>query len=72
MKDEKLFRIGVVGAVIAAVCCFTPVLVVFLGALGLSAVVGWLDSVLLPALAVFIGVMVYAMLRRRKASAKPG
>lgn len=72
MKDENLLRVGVVGALIAAVCCFTPVLIVLLGAVGLSAAVGWLDYVLLPALAVFVGVMAYAMHRRRNASTSSG
>lgn len=72
MKDENLLRVGVVGALVAAVCCFTPVLVVLLGAVGLSAAVGWLDYVLLPALAVFVGVMAYATHRRRKASTSSG
>lgn len=51
--DRKLIATGVVGTVIAALCCFTPVLVVLLGAVGLSAWLGWLDYVLLPALAFF-------------------
>lgn len=68
MKDENLLRIGTIGALVAAVCCFTPLLVLLLGAVGLSAVVGWLDIVLLPALAASIGVIVFAVHRRRKAS----
>ena len=47
-----------------ALCCFTPILVVLAGAVGLSAVLGWLDYVLLPALAFFIGLTVYALYRR--------
>jgi len=39
------------------------VLVLF-GVVGLSAVLGWLDYVLLPALAVFIGITLYALWRR--------
>lgn len=38
--DRKLLGIGIVGTVIAALCCFTPVLVVLLGIVGLSAVLG--------------------------------
>lgn len=68
MSDRRLLRIGVLGAVIAALCCFTPLLVVLLGAVGLSAVVGWLDYVLLPALVVFLGIIVYALARRQRAS----
>ena len=41
-SDRKLIATGVVGTVIAALCCFTPILVVLLGAVGLSAWLGWL------------------------------
>jgi len=74
MSDRSLLRVGVLGAVIAALCCFTPLLVVVFGAVGLSAVVGWLDYVLLPALFVFLGITVYALVRGQRASstASPG
>ncbi len=67
MEERKLLRVGGWGAVVATLFCVTPVLVVALGAVGLSAVVGWLDYVLLPALAVFVGMVVYAVVRRRRA-----
>ncbi len=65
MKDGKLIGVGVFGAVIAALCCFTPILVVGAAAVGLSAILGWLDFVLYPALFFFIGLTVYAVRRRR-------
>ena len=65
MKD-KLLVTGLIGTVVAALCCFTPLLVVTLGAVGLSAALGWLDFVLLPALAGFAGLTVYALVRRRR------
>jgi len=68
MTDRALLRIGILGTVIAALCCFTPVLVVLLGAVGLSAALGWLDSVLLPALALFVGITLYALAQRQRAS----
>ncbi|WP_407919517.1 mercury resistance system transport protein MerF [Chroogloeocystis siderophila] len=37
------------GTILIAVCCATPVLVITLGALGLGALAGYLDYVLLPA-----------------------
>jgi len=49
MSDKALLKTGIIGTVIAALCCFTPILVVLFGAVGLSAVVGYLDVVLLPA-----------------------
>ena len=54
MTNDTTFKIGIVGTVVTALCCFTPVLVVLLGAIGLSAIVGMLDFILLPALALFI------------------
>ena len=52
-----------------ALCCFTPVLVILLGVVGLSALTGYLDYVLLPALAIFIGLTIYAIQRKRQADA---
>jgi mercuric ion transport protein len=63
MRNRALLRTGLIGTVIAALCCFTPVLVILLGALGLTAALGWLDYVLFPALAIFIGMTVYALVR---------
>lgn len=66
MSDNKLLGLGITGTVIAALCCFTPFLVVLLGAVGLSAVLGWIDYVLLPALGIFIAVTLYAVWRRSR------
>jgi len=35
MKDANILKTGIIGSVIAAVCCTTPILVVALGAFGL-------------------------------------
>ena len=64
--DSLLLRMGVIGTAIVALCCFTPVLVVLLGVVGLSALTGWLNVVLLPALGVFAGLTVYAVWRRQR------
>lgn len=68
MKQKALLTTGLVGTVLAALCCFTPLLVVLLGGLGLSAVVGYLDYVLLPTLAIFVAITLYALWRRRRQS----
>jgi mercuric ion transport protein len=57
---------GIIGTVVTAVCCFTPVLVVTLGVLGLSAWLGWLDLVLFPLLALFVGLTALAVYRLRR------
>ena len=66
MNDRKLLKVGVLGTVIAALCCFTPILVILLDVVGLSALVGWPDIVLLPALALFVGITVYALWRKQR------
>ena len=63
MNDRKLLATGCTGTIIAAICCFTPALVILLGAVGLSAWLGWLDYVLLPSLAIFLCITAYAAFR---------
>ena len=69
MKDTIILKTGVAGSIIAAVCCFTPALVILLGAVGLSAWLGWIDYVLFPALAIFLSVTAYGRWRRQRAAA---
>ena len=69
MKDGSILKTGIVGMVIATICCATPVPVVAFGALGLSAWLSGLDYVLLPALAVFLGLTAYGLWRRNRAAA---
>jgi len=61
MKNRTVLKTGIIGTGIMALCCFTPILVVGLGVVGLSAWLGWLDYVLLPALAIFMGVTAYGV-----------
>ena len=72
MDDRRLLRVGLVGALVAALCCFTPVLLVLLTTVGLSAVVGWLDLLLLPALAIFVVLVAYSLYRLRGANTQDG
>lgn len=67
MTNTRLLRTGVVGAVVTALCCFTPLLVVTFAAVGVSAWLAWADYVLLPALAGFVGLVGFALYRRRSA-----
>ena len=63
--NKKLLATGLIGTIVTALCCFTPLLVVTLGVLGLSAWVVGLDYVLFPLLALFIGITVYALVTKR-------
>lgn len=69
MNDKRLLKTGVIGTVVAALCCFTPILVVLFGVIGLSAVVGYLDYVLFPALAFFLSITGYAVWKRSRRGA---
>lgn len=67
MKNpETLLRVGLIGTVLVALCCFTPILVLLLGSVGLAALTGYLDYVLLRALAIFIGLTVDAVWRKKQ------
>jgi len=68
MNDKQILTTGIIGTVIAALCCFTPVLVILFGVVGLSAVVGYLDYVLLPALGFFVLLTIYAVWRRQRSA----
>lgn len=66
MTDRMLLKIGLVGSAIAAICCFTTLLVILLGAIGLSSLVGMLDIVLLPAFAIVLVITGYALWKRSR------
>lgn len=64
MNDRQLLRAGSLGTAIAAICCFTPALVILFGLAGLSAFVGLLDYGLFPMLFASMGVVAYALYLR--------
>ena len=66
MKQKTPLKVGVIGTFIVALCCFTPVLVIFFGAVGLAALIGYLDYVLFPALGFFVALTIYALWRRQQ------
>lgn len=66
MRDSTIVKTGIIGTIIAAICCFTPLLVILLAAAGLSAWLVWLDFILLPALVLFLGIIGYGLWRRQR------
>lgn len=68
-QNTKLIGTGVAGALLSILCCFTPVLALLLGALGLTAFVAKLDYVLVPVFLASIGLVIFALLRRRRSCA---
>jgi len=74
-RDLKLVCTGIGGTALAALCCFTPILVIAFTAVGLGVAVAYLDYVLLPALAFFLGLTLFAgwrITRQRSASNSSG
>ncbi len=67
-SNTRLLKVGVIGTIVAALCCFTPVLVILLGVVGLSALTGYLDYVLLPALGIFFIIMIYAIVQKQRSA----
>lgn len=59
MSPKTCLRVGITGSIVFALCCFTPLLSVVLGAIGLTVWLAWLDYVLVPALGVFLALAVY-------------
>ena len=59
-----LIKTGLVGTLLTALCCFTPLLVWLFAAVGLSAWTGVLDVVLLSLLGVFMLLLLIGIVRR--------
>ena len=71
-SNKKQLKTGIIGTLVAAVCCFTPALVILFGAVGLSAWLGWIDYVLFPALFASMGLVAHALyLRAGKVGTRP-
>lgn len=60
MKHKKTFIAGVIRTFLVLLCCAMPILVILLGTIGLGAITSYLDYVLIPVLAVFLGLTFYS------------
>src|SRR5262249_34524302 len=65
-QNTGLIGAGVAGALVSMLCCFTPVLVILLSALGLTAFVPSLAYVLVPLFVASIALVIFALIRRRR------
>jgi len=66
MWRDRWLVLGVIGAALTCLACLTPALVLLLGALGLGALTGRLDLVVLPLLVGFAGFALYRYRQVRK------
>jgi mercuric ion transport protein len=67
MTKEPLWKSGLWGTIVTAICCVTPVLPWALGFIGLVVLVPYLDYVLFPLLGLFLGMMIVGWRRGRGA-----
>ena len=65
--SKKGIYAALAGTILVALCCFTPILVITLGTVGLAALTPYLDYVLLPGLLLMIIVTVISYIRWKKA-----
>jgi mercuric ion transport protein len=65
VHDRTLITTGAIGAVVAAICCMTPLLVVVLGAVGLTAWLAKANYVLISALILCLALIAFGLYRRR-------
>ena len=63
---NKAIKIGIVGSVMTAICCFTPLLVVVLGAVGLATWISYIDSIAIPVLVLFLVIFVVGLAIARR------
>ena len=66
MNNKSLFRIGIIGTALAALCCLTPVLVVVLTTLGMASLIQRLDPILIPVMVSFAAFTFWAYSRQDK------
>ena len=68
MTDRSLIATGAIGAILAAICCATPLLAVVLGGIGLTAWLAKADYVVMSVL--FLGVVLvgFGLYRRHTAA----
>ena len=68
-NPDRLLKWGLGGALFAALCCFTPLLVAVIAGVGLSALTGWLDYALFPLMFFSLAVVAQALWLR---AGRPG
>jgi mercuric ion transport protein len=66
MENDRWFKTGLWGSIIAAICCVTPILPILLGLIGLAAFTPYLDYVLFPLLGLFLILTLYGWRKRKR------
>ncbi len=64
--SKKGLYTSITGTVIVLLCCFTPILVISVGLVGLGALTPYLDYILFPVLGAMVVVTTLAYRRYKK------
>lgn len=67
LPHKRRFLTAAMGTAVAALCCFTPILAVIFGAIGLGVINRHLDYILLPALVLMIVLSVISYRKWKQA-----
>lgn len=65
VNANKYTKTGFWTALLAAICCFTPLLAAILSVTGLTALLAYADFVLLPAFGLGIILLLYGIYHRK-------
>ena len=65
MRDRTFVTTGVIGGLIAAVCCATPLLAILFGAVGFTAWLAKADYILMPVLIICVALVGLGLYRSR-------
>ena len=68
MASRGLIATGAVSTILAAICCATPLLVIVLGAMGLSAWLAGADYLVIAVLAIGLALLGFGIYRRHVAA----
>lgn len=68
MNDRSLIATGGIAAVLAAICCATPILAVLLGGIGLTAWIARADYVVMPVLVLGVALVGFGLYRRQSSA----
>ena len=63
-KSTTLLTTGIIGSLVAAACCFTPLLAGLFAAIGLAGFIGGIDYVVFPVLFASLGLIAHALYLR--------
>jgi len=69
MNDRSLIATGGIAAILAAICCATPILAILLGAIGLTAWIARADYLVMPVLVLGVALVGAGFYRRQSSTA---